>query len=54
MTERTQVTIRDVRHCDSLPNKIFTMTGLETEPGTKPATNSLYYDKAGYFKLSPF
>jgi hypothetical protein len=23
------------------------MTGLEIEPGTKPATNSLCYDKAG-------
>lgn len=31
----------------------FTMTGLDIEPGTKQATNSLRYDKAGYFKLSP-
>jgi len=30
------------------------MNGLEIEPGIKPATNSLCYDKAGYIKLSIF
>lgn len=53
MTGKTLVTVREVRHC-ATGKRNFTMTGLEIEPGTKPATNILCYNKAGHFKLSPF
>ena len=39
-------TDRDVCHSSTLPKEKNQNDGLEIEPGTKPATNSLCHDKA--------